>query len=157
MQQAIEECGDGPGISEELAPISRRTIRRQQRRGGFVAAPSRYHRPLGKPGSSSNAEGLIESFLHHLHMTITFMRRRSESCSWAGTQTEHLLLGSGSVVRRKRPTISSRKSRTRGSTTYAVEVRYSRWPDRQVVEMARFRGWLAVLDDFRNFLIREAA
>jgi hypothetical protein len=26
MQQAIEECGDGGGVSEELAPIIHRTV-----------------------------------------------------------------------------------------------------------------------------------
>jgi hypothetical protein len=38
MEQAIEEGGDGCGISEELAPIIDGTIRRQQRRRAFVAA-----------------------------------------------------------------------------------------------------------------------
>jgi len=37
MQQAIEEGCDGGGISQELAPIIHGTIRRQQRRGPFVA------------------------------------------------------------------------------------------------------------------------
>jgi hypothetical protein len=31
------------------------------------------------------------------------------------------------------------------------------WPDRQVVENACLRAWLAALDDFRNWLMRGAA
>jgi hypothetical protein len=31
------------------------------------------------------------------------------------------------------------------------------WLVLQVVDWQRFRGWLAALDDFRNWLIREAA
>jgi hypothetical protein len=31
------------------------------------------------------------------------------------------------------------------------------WPVLQVVDLQRFMGWLAALDDFRNWLIREAA
>ena len=38
MQQAIEECGDGCRIAEKLAPVIHGPIRRQQRRGPFVAA-----------------------------------------------------------------------------------------------------------------------
>ena len=43
------------------------------------------------------------------------------------------------------------------STTYAVEVRYCKWPVLQVVDLEEFRSWLAALDDFRNWLIRQAA
>ena len=31
------------------------------------------------------------------------------------------------------------------------------WPSRQLVQRQCFRLWLAALDDFRNWLIREAA
>jgi hypothetical protein len=32
-----------------------------------------------------------------------------------------------------------------------------KWPDSQGIDKERFRSWLAALDDFRNWLIREAA
>jgi hypothetical protein len=47
MQQAIEECGDGCGISEKLAPIIDRAIRCQQRRGPFVAAHDQLEEVFG--------------------------------------------------------------------------------------------------------------
>ena len=48
MQQAIEERGDGGGVSEELAPIIDRTVRRQQRRRPFVAAHDQLEEVFGR-------------------------------------------------------------------------------------------------------------
>jgi hypothetical protein len=38
-----------------------------------------------------------------------------------------------------------------------VEVRFCEWPFFQIVDWTEFRSWLAALDDFRNWLVREAA
>ena len=47
MEQAIEQGGDGGGVAEQLAPVLDGPIRRQQRRGAFVAAHDDLQEILG--------------------------------------------------------------------------------------------------------------
>ena len=48
MQQAIEERRDGGRVSEEIAPIFHRTVRRRQRRPPFVAAHHQLEEIFGR-------------------------------------------------------------------------------------------------------------
>ena len=47
MEQSIEECGDCGGVAEELAPIVDGPIRREDRRGAFVAAHDQLEQIFG--------------------------------------------------------------------------------------------------------------
>ena len=47
MEQAVEQCGDGGGVTEELPPVVDRTIRGKHRGGPFVAAHAQLEQVLG--------------------------------------------------------------------------------------------------------------
>jgi len=47
MEKPIEQCGDGRGVAEQLAPIIDRSIRGQQRRGAFIASHDQLEQVFG--------------------------------------------------------------------------------------------------------------
>ena len=47
MEQAVEQRGDGGGVSEELSPVVDRPVRGEQRRGPLVAAHDQLEQVFG--------------------------------------------------------------------------------------------------------------
>ena len=47
MEQGVEQCGDGGGVTEELPPVVDRTIRGEHGGGPFVAAHDQLEQVLG--------------------------------------------------------------------------------------------------------------
>ena len=53
MEQAVEQCGDGGGVTEELPPVVDRTIRGEHGGGPFVAAHDQIEQSRSPRASSS--------------------------------------------------------------------------------------------------------
>src|SRR6476620_9706969 len=48
MQEAIEQRGDGGGVTEQLAPIVHRSVGREQRRSAFVPTHDNFQQIFGR-------------------------------------------------------------------------------------------------------------